>query len=276
MELLSERATRATVIMGVVNATPDSFYAPSRKATVAQAVETAREALAAGADVMDVGGESSRPGAEPVPVDEEIARVVPVIEALTALGCPVSVDTYRAETARRALAAGAAMVNDITGLRGDPEMAGVAADSGAEVVIMHMLGTPRTMQQDPTYGDVVDDIRAFFERQVEAALAAGVARERIWLDPGFGFGKTVDHNLELLRRLEEFTALGFPILVGTSNKSTIGKVLDLPVTERLEGTAATVALAIRNGASMVRVHDVKPMARVVRMTDAILGKGSRD
>jgi dihydropteroate synthase len=208
-------------------------------------------------------------------VAEEIARVAPVIEALNEIGCRTSIDTYHAETARRALAAGATMVNDIRGLRGDPAMAEMVGESGAECVIMHMLGNPRTMQDNPVYKDVVGDIRSFFEAQISVAERGGVDPSRIWLDPGFGFGKTVDHNLELLRRLEELTDLGYPILVGTSNKSTIGAILDLAVDDRLEGTAATVALAIRHGASMVRVHDVKPMARVVRMTDAILGKGAR-
>lgn len=275
MELLSACARDATLVMGVLNITPDSFYPASRSPGVSEAVASARQALADGADLMDVGGESSRPGADPVTVSEEVARVVPVLEALNEVGCRTSIDTYRAETARRGLAAGATMVNDITGLRGDPAMAEVVAESGAECVIMHMLGNPQTMQIEPRYADVVDDIRRFFEEQIAVAERAGVESSRIWLDPGFGFGKTVVHNLELLRRLEEFTALGYPILVGTSNKSTIGKVLDLSVDERLEGTAATVAVAIRNGASMVRVHDVKPMARVVRMTDAIVGKGPR-
>ncbi len=275
MERLLDCARGATLVMGVLNITPDSFYGPSRTPDVDSAVSRARSAIEDGADLIDVGGESSRPGAEPVSADLEIARAIPVIEALSHAGCRTSIDTYRAETARQALAAGATMVNDITGLRHDPEMASVVGESGAECVIMHMLGEPQTMQQDPRYGDVVDDIRAFFEARIQFAERSGVKSERIWLDPGFGFGKTVAHNLEILRRLDEFAELGYPILVGTSNKSTIGAVLNLPVEERLEGTAATVALAIRNGAAMVRVHDVKPMARVVRMTDAIVGKGTR-
>lgn len=264
-----------TLVMGVLNVTPDSFYAPSRIAGVAEAVERAKRAMADGADLLDVGGESSRPGARPVDLDDEIARVIPVIEALTAAGCRTSVDTYRSETARRAIAAGASMVNDITGLRGDPEMAELVAETGVDCVIMHMLGDPQTMQHDPYYQDLIGEIKAFFEERIRFAERSGIDPGTIWLDPGFGFGKSVQHNLELLRRLEEFTELGFPLLVGTSNKSTIGAVLDLPAEDRLEGTAATVALAIRNGAAMVRVHEVKPMARVVRMTDAILGKGAR-
>ena len=275
MQLLTACAREATLIMGVLNATPDSFYAASRAQSVSLAVAAAKDALACGADLVDVGGESSRPGAGHVSADGDVAGVVRRLGYLTECDCRPHVDTYRAETARRALAAGATMVNDITGLRGDSEMAEAVAESGAECVIMHMLGNPRTMQRDPKYRDVVGDIRSFFEKQVNVALSAGVESDKIWLDPGFGFGKTVDHNLELLRRLDEFTSLGYPLLVGTSNKSTIGAVLDLPVEDRQEGTAATVALAIRNGAAMVRVHDVKPMARVVKMTDAILGKGAR-
>jgi dihydropteroate synthase len=259
-----------TDIMGVLNCTPDSFYAQSRVDGPAAARAVAEQMVADGADWLDVGGESSRPGAEPVGVEEELRRVIPVLEALDGVGARLSIDTYRAETARRAIALGAALVNDITGLRGDPEMPGVVAEAGCRCVVMHMAGTPMTMQAHPQYNDVVDDIKAFFEERLTALTAAGIAEEQIWLDPGFGFGKSIDHNLELLRRLREFTALGRPILVGTSNKSTIGRVLDVDAENRTEGTAATVAVAITNGAACVRVHDVCAMARVARMTDAIV------
>lgn len=266
-----------TQIMGILNITPDSFHAGSRLQDPVQARSVADQMVRDGAHWIDVGGESSRPGAEPVGLDEELKRVVPVLEALRGIPARVSIDTYRAETARRALALGAGMVNDITGLRGDPGMPGVVAAAGCECVVMHMLGAPMTMQRAPQYNDVVDDICAFFEERIAALLREGVLEERIWLDPGFGFGKTVDHNLEMLRRLREFTCFGRPLLIGTSNKSAIGSVLGADLDDRTEGTAATVASAIINGASGVRVHDVKTMARVARMTDAIVhGRQERD
>lgn len=264
------RNPHRTLVVGITNVTPDSFYDGGAIKGPADALACARQMLEDGADILDVGGESSRPGAAPVDEGEELRRVIPVLEALEPLGAYVSIDTYRAETARRSLALGARMVNDITALRGDPEMAGVVAGAGCECVLMHMQGTPGTMQQAPRYDDVVDDICAFFEERVRYATAQGIAEEAIWLDPGFGFGKTVEHNLTMLRRLGEFKRLGRPILIGTSNKSTIGKVLDLPLDDRTEGTAATVAIAIQNGVDAVRVHDVKAMARVVRMSDAIV------
>jgi dihydropteroate synthase len=261
-----------TRIMAVFNATPDSFYAGSRVLNPADARRRGELAVADGADILDVGGESSRPGAEEIGGDEELRRVLPMLEALIPISCPISIDTYRAETARRALRLGAKMVNDITALRGDPAMASVVAEAGAECVLMHMQGLPKTMQIAPHYSDVVDDICAFFEERLRYATLEGVAEELIWLDPGFGFGKTVEHNLTMLRRLREFTRFGRPVLVGTSNKSTIGAELHTTVDERTEGTAATIALAIHNGAAGVRVHDVKTMARVARMCDAVLGR----
>ncbi|MEX2015721.1 MAG: dihydropteroate synthase [Candidatus Hydrogenedentales bacterium] len=259
--------------MGVLNATPDSFYGPSRVCDPVEARARVEQMIQDGADLIDIGGESTRPGAEPAGLDEELRRVLPLFEALDGVHAALSVDTYRAETARRACTLGATMINDITALRGDPAMAEVAAATGVGVVLMHMLGQPRTMQQNPQYDDVVDDLCVFFEERLAFATRAGIDEARLWIDPGFGFGKTPEHNLELLRRLGEFKRLGRPILVGTSNKSTIGKVLgDLPVDDRLEGTAATVAVAIVNGADAVRVHDVKAMARVARMTDAIMGR----
>lgn len=263
-----------TRVMGVINATPDSFYSPSTVDAHHDAAAQARQLVDDGADVLDVGGESSRPGAEPVTIEQEIERIRPVLEAIQDLSVPVSVDTYHASTAQCALELGVQMVNDITALRGDPEMAGVIASAGVDCVLMHMAGMPNTMQDDPQYEDVVDDLCAFFDERIEYATRHGINEDSIWIDPGFGFGKTVDHNLTLLRRLAEFKRFGLPILIGTSNKSTIGAVLDLPVDERIEGTAATVAIAVMNGADCVRVHDVKAMARVVRMCDATLGKST--
>jgi dihydropteroate synthase len=262
--------------MGVINVTPDSFFDGSRFASTDSAVAHGRQLVSDGADILDVGGESSRPGAEPVAPEEEVARVLPVVEALQPLGVPISVDTYRAATARRALAAGATMVNDITAFQGDPEMASVVAEAGCSCVLMHMQGTPQTMQRRPRYGDVVDDICTFFEERIRHAVGQGVVEDTIWLDPGFGFGKTVQHNLTILRRLYEFRQFGRPILIGTSNKSTIGAVLDLPVDDRRDGTAATVAIAICKGADAVRVHDVKTMARVARMSDAVTRRSEDD
>jgi dihydropteroate synthase len=267
---LLDRNSHRTLVMGVLNVTPDSFYDGGTVTTPALALARATEMKTDGAHVLDVGGESSRPGAKPVLVELECDRVLPVVEALLPLGLPVSVDTYHAATAREALKLGAIMINDVSALRFDPEMVRVVAETGCDCVLMHMLGTPRTMQRNPQYDDVVDDIRAFFEERIEYVMRSGVSEEAIWIDPGFGFGKTVAHNLMLLRRLREFTGLGRPIVIGTSNKSTIGAVLDAPVHDRLEGTAATVAIAIANGADCVRVHDVRAMARVARMTDAIL------
>ena len=261
--------------MGVLNVTPDSFSGDGLGSDIDAAVEQALRFEADGADIIDVGGESTRPasiytGAGPVSADEELRRVIPVIEALAdALHIPVSVDTYKAAVARAALDAGAAMVNDVWGFRRDPEMARVAADADAPVALMHN-------QSHTRYDDLVPDVIGELRRMMEAAVAAGVRRENIIVDPGMGFGKSAEHNLELLRRLGEFRALDAPILVGMSRKSTIGYVLDLPVEERLEGTAATVALSVAFGADIARVHDVREMARVARMSDAVVRGWSRD
>lgn len=262
-----------TLVMGIVNVTPDSFYDGGAFLEPTKAIQHAHRLAEEGADILDIGGESSRPGAEPLSSPEEKKRVLPVLEKVVELGVPISVDTYHADTAAAALARGASMINDITALRGDAEMASVIASHDCECVLMHMQGNPKTMQVEPRYKDVVDDICAFFEERLSSAIRSGIKEEKIWLDPGFGFGKTVEHNLTLLRRLSEFRRFGRPILIGTSNKTTIGKVLGgLPVEDRLEGTAATVAIAIWNGADAVRVHNVKAMGRVARMCDAILGK----
>jgi dihydropteroate synthase len=269
-QLLRER----TVVMGVLNVTPDSFYDGGRYAQQEAAVQRALQMVEEGADLIDIGGESTRPGSQPVPEEEELRRVLPVIEAVRQqVDVPISIDTTKSRVAELALQAGACMVNDISGLGFDPRMAEVVAQHRALCCIMHIQGTPQTMQQNPQYEDVVRDISRYFEQRLALAERAGIPREHIWLDPGIGFGKTVEHNLEILRRLREFTRFGSPILIGTSRKSFIGKVLgDLPPEERLEGTAATVAIAILNGANAVRVHDVKAMVRVARMTDAVLSR----
>jgi dihydropteroate synthase len=263
---------RRTLIMGILNVTPDSFSDGGRYLQRDAALRRAADMASAGADIIDVGGESTRPGARPVPADEELGRVLPVIEALAAQpGLVVSVDTRKAQVARAALEAGAAMVNDVSAMTADPEMASVVASYGAAICLMHMRGTPETMQHDPRYGDVVGEVAAYLRERVEAAVASGIPRDRILVDPGFGFGKTLEQNLEMLRRLREFTALGCPVLVGTSRKSMLGALLGgVPPMDRTEGTAATVALAIANGASVVRVHDVREMWRVVMVADAVV------
>lgn len=258
--------------MGVLNVTPDSFYDGGRYAERESAVRRALQMVEEGADIIDIGGESTRPGSQPVSEEEELRRVLPVIEAVRArVDVPISIDTTKSRVAQRALQAGACMVNDISGLGFDPRMAEVVAQAGALCCLMHIQGTPQTMQKNPHYDDVVHDISAYFAERLALAERAGIPRQNIWLDPGIGFGKTVEHNLQILRRLREFTVFGLPILIGTSRKSFIGKVLgDLPPEDRLEGTAATVAVAILNGANAVRVHDVQAMVRVARMVDAVL------
>ena len=253
-----------TFVMGIVNTTPDSFSGDGLEYNVEAAVEQGLRFQAEGADIIDVGGESTRPGSTPVDADEEIRRVVPVVRGLAdKLDIPVSVDTYKSEVARAALDAGASIINDVWGLKHDPALASLAAREGVPVVLMHnQVGTD--------YSDLVPDVVASLRSSLSAALEAGVPIENVILDPGMGFGKTAEHNLEILRRLGELTELGRPLLVGMSRKRTIGYVLDLPVDDRVEGTAATVALSIANGADIVRVHDVKVMARVARMTDAVV------
>lgn len=260
----------AACIMGVINLTPDSFYDGAKYNTVEAALARARQLQKDGAEIIDLGGESSRPGAEPIGLGEELARVLPALHALQAISVPLSIDTYRAETARRALAGGAAMVNDISAGRGDPGMAAVVAEAGCPYVIMHMQGAPKNMQNQPKYGNVIDDICAFFEERITALTHQGVRETQIWVDPGFGFGKTVAHNLAILKHLSAFKRFGRPLLIGASNKSTLGEVLDLPADDRTEATAATTAIALWNGADCIRVHDVKYMARIARMTRAIM------
>jgi dihydropteroate synthase len=246
-------------VMGVVNVTPDSFSDGGLYLDSGAAIEHGRELAAQGAEILDIGGESTRPGASPVGEDEEMRRVVPVIEGLTGGGvtAQISIDTSKLAVARAALDAGASLVNDVTALRGDPSLAGLVAERGCDCCLMHMLGEPRTMQQDPRYGDVVDDVKAFLLARMEFAVAEGVAEERILLDPGIGFGKTVDHNLELLRRLDELVALGRPVVIGTSRKSFLGRLTGRSdPAQRLAGTIATNVIAYERGARVFRVHEV--------------------
>jgi dihydropteroate synthase len=247
-------------VMGVVNVTPDSFSDAGLYLDADAAVGHGLELAAEGAAILDVGGESTRPGAEPVDAREEERRVVPVVERLAAGGRRVSIDTTKLEVARAALDAGATIVNDVAAFRFAPELAGLVAERGAGCVLMHMLGEPRTMQLDPRYDDVVSDVRAFLEERLAFAVAEGVPEERVWLDPGIGFGKSLEHNLELLRRLDEIVAIGRPVVIGTSRKSFLGKLAGgRSETERLPGTIATNVLALERGATVFRVHDVAPV-----------------
>lgn len=260
---------RRTCIMGILNVTPDSFSDGGRYAAIAPAIERALEMRAEGADILDVGGESTRPGSQAVDADEELRRIIPVIRGIRAAApdAIISIDTYKAVVAEAALQAGANLINDVWGLLKDPEIAGVAAKYQAPTVVMHN-------QEGTRYRELIHDIIASLRRSIRLAAAAGLPPDLLMIDPGIGFGKTVTQNLEVLRDLNELSVLGRPVLLGTSRKSTIGKVLGgLPVEERLEGTAATVALGIAAGADIVRVHDVKYMKRVALMTDAIVRPG---
>jgi len=261
-----------TLIMGIVNVTPDSFSGDGLGSDATAAIARGKRMAAEGADILDIGGESTRPGAEPVTLEEELGRVLPVIEGLVAeTSALVSIDTYKSAVAKEALARGASIVNDISGLRFDPELGRAAADSGAAVIIMHIQGTPRNMQENPKYDDIIGEISDYLAEGLRLAANAGVAPDRMVVDPGFGFGKTVEHNLELVRRLGEFRSLGVPVMLGPSRKRTLGVLLDdAPPNERREGTAAMVALAIAAGVDIVRVHDVREMARVARVADAVV------
>ena len=257
--------------MGVVNVTPDSFSDGGVHLQPAAAIAAARRMLDDGAAIVDVGGESTRPGSEGVTLDEELRRVLPVLEAL--FDAPISIDTAKAEVARRALELGAELVNDVTALRGDPELAGVVADSGAYVCLMHMQGEPRTMQANPTYDDVVSDVAAFLEERLAVAVEAGIREDHVCLDPGIGFGKTVEHNFELLRRLDELLALGRPVVVGFSRKSSLGRIMGDP--EATTGTtAASVAAAVaayERGATILRAHDVREHVEALTVARAVTG-----
>jgi len=263
-----------TYIMGILNVTPDSFSDGGLYLQPEQAIKYAGTMLAAGADIIDVGGQSSRPGAVPVPAEVEQERAVPVIrEIVQRYGALVSVDTYRASVAAAALDAGAVLVNDISAMRFDTHMAPLLARRGASVVLMHMQGTPQTMQQAPSYRHVLDDVYIFLAERLHCAMQYGIPRQRIVLDPGFGFGKTVQHNLDLLHGLAHLCALGQPLLVGTSRKSFLGHVLQRKVGNRLEGTLATVLYAVLHGAAVVRVHDVGSVAQAVHLLEALGGRG---
>ncbi len=257
-------------IMGILNVTPDSFSDGGRFLDRPAAIAQARALVEAGADILDVGGESTRPGAREVRVKEELDRVIPTIEAVAGLGAPVSVDTRKAAVMREAVAAGAAMINDVSALGHDPDAMATVAELGVPVCLMHMQGTPETMQDDPSYGDVVGEVRGFLRERADRCLEAGVDADSIVVDPGIGFGKTVAHNLALMRDLEAFAALGYPLLVGASRKSLVGKVLGRPLGERLYGDCAAVAWAVGHGADLIRVHDVGAARDVVRMTTALM------
>ena len=255
---------RRTYVMGIVNVSPDSFSGDGLGDDIPAIVEQALRMEAEGADFLDVGAESTRPGHAPITVDEELRRLIPALKAVTPkVTVPVSVDTFKSVVAREAIAAGASIINDQWGLQADPEIASLAAETGAGLILMHNRHNRR-------YKQLVAEVVAELSQSADIAFRAGVPQSNIILDPGFGFGKTPEHNLEVLRRLGEFKQAGYPLLVGSSRKSTIGFVLDLPVEERLEGTAATVALAVAGGADVVRVHDVREMVRVCRMSDAIV------
>jgi dihydropteroate synthase len=258
-------------VMGVVNVTPDSFSDGGLFLEAERAIEHGLELAEEGADWVDVGGESTRPRAEAVSAEEERRRVEPVVRALAAAGVRVSIDTSKVAVAEAALGAGAAIVNDVTAFGTEPELAELCAERDCHVVLMHMQGNPRTMQENPTYDDVVDDVKAFLAQRLEFATSCGIAEERVRLDPGIGFGKTLDHNLELLRRLGELTDLGRPLVVGTSRKSFIGKITGREVDERLGGTIASCVIAYANGAEMLRVHDVAPVRDALLVAGAILG-----
>lgn len=262
-----EFATR-TYLMGILNVTPDSFSDGGRFFDQTDAVLHAFQMIKDGVDIIDIGGESTRPGADQIPAAEETRRVVPVITKVRQkTKLPLSIDTYKSEVAREALKAGANIVNDITGLHGDPKMTDIIAEAGASVVIMHIKGTPKNMQADPHYDDLIVEIYDYLAKAVEKARSAGI--NQVMIDPGIGFGKTADHNLELINRLEEFRSIGVPILIGVSRKSFIGRILETPVEARLEGTAAAVTASILHGADVVRVHDVREMRRVALVADAI-------
>ena len=267
---------RRTALMGIVNVTPDSFSDGGRYFEPAQAISHGLKLVEEGADIIDVGGESTRPGARPVSGREEMERVIPVIRGLRReLSAPISVDTYKADVARAALDEGADMVNDISALRFDPAMAPLVAAEKVPVVLMHMQGAPRTMQQRPHYRDVVEEVKEFLRDQIRYAVQSGVDLERIIIDPGIGFGKELEHNLALLRALPALADLGRPVLVGPSRKTFIGKILDAGPEERLEGSLAAAVAAVLGGASVIRTHDVKEARRAIRVADAMRFGGAR-
>lgn len=261
---------RRTLVMGIINVTPDSFFDGGQRRDPAKAIADGITMAAAGADILDVGGESTRPGAQPVSEQEELARVLPVVRGLRReVSAPISIDTYKSAIARAALDAGADIVNDISALRFDPAMTALVAAEKVPVVLMHMQGTPRTMQREPQYSDVVREVRDFLAAQLYEAMDAGIAQDMIVIDPGIGFGKTAEHNLQLLCGLPVLGALGQPVLVGVSRKAFIGKILNVEPTDRLEGSLAAAVAAALAGANIVRVHDVAETCKAIRVADAI-------
>ena len=263
--------TQKTYVMGILNVTPDSFSDGGQFLDGSSAMERALRMEAEGADIIDIGGESTRPGSEPVSLEEELRRTIPVIEAISGrLRIPVSIDTYKSEVARRAIEAGAAMVNDISGLRFDPEMADTLSQYDVALVLMHIKGTPRNMQKSPVYTNLFSEITDYLKESINMATERGISKERIVIDPGIGFGKTPEHNLKIINNLDRLSPLSRPVLVGASRKSFIGRILNnAPASERLEGTAAAVAISVIKGANIVRVHDVREISRVVKVADAI-------
>jgi dihydropteroate synthase len=264
--------TPVSRLMGIVNVTPDSFSDGGLFLDPERAIEHGRRLVGEGADLLDVGGESTRPGAGAVSAAEELDRVLPVLEGLRGAPAPISIDTSKVAVAEAALDAGAEIVNDVTALRSEPQLGALCAERGCGLVLMHMQGTPRTMQKHPTYDDVVEDVKAFLAERMEFATSKGVAEERIWIDPGIGFGKTVEHNLELLWRLGELGELGRPIVIGASRKSFLGKLTGREVHERLGGTIASNVLALLGGAAVFRVHDVAELRQALDVAEAILGR----
>ncbi len=262
-----------TLIMGIVNVTPDSFSDGGLHLAPEQAIDHALQLEAEGADILDIGAESSRPGSDPVTADEELHRLIPVVEEIIRrVSIPISIDTYKALVAEQMLERGVHIINDISGLHFDPDMKHVVAKYQAGVVLMHIKGTPKNMQQNPCYDDVMSEIAGYLQESIDNAIQAGLSRAHLVVDPGIGFGKRLQDNYDILRRLNELSALRCPILIGPSRKSFIGNVLELPPDKRLEGTAAAVAIGIANGAHIVRVHDVQAMVRVCRIADHIIGK----
>jgi len=263
--------SKKTYIMGVLNVTPDSFSDGGLYFSEKKAIEHALRLIEDGADILDIGGESTRPGSDPVSLEEEIRRTIPVIQAVSKeTNIPISIDTYKSEVARHALDAGASIVNDISGLRFDPDMPKVVSEYKAPVIIMHIKGRPKDMQDNPQYEALIPEIMDYLRISIRLANKFGIPDDKIIIDPGIGFGKTFEHNLEIIKNFKEFTILGKPVAVGVSRKAFIGKILgDVPPSERLEGTAAAVAISIFNGANIIRVHDVKEMSRVAKASDAI-------
>jgi dihydropteroate synthase len=264
---------KRTLVMGIINITPDSFSDGGKFFDSKEAISNAQSLVSQGADIIDVGGESTRPGSDSVSLDEEMRRVIPVIEGISKeVNVPISVDTCKSEVAKAALDAGACIINDISAMRSDPKIANVAAEYSSPLILMHMQGTPRDMQKDPKYSDVLGEIRKFLKERIDFARSKGVITENIIIDPGIGFGKTLEHNYEIIRKLGGLKDLNQPILIGTSRKSFIGNTLGLDVDDRLEGTLATITMCIINGADIIRVHDVKEAVRTAKMTDAIYRK----